>query len=46
MFGLGEDRDVLLFTCYTYRPDGRMIEFMQSYNRSDSCFFTVKVANN
>ena len=45
MLELGEDRNVLLFTCYTYRADGRTIEYMQSYNRSDSCFFTVKLTN-
>ena len=45
MLKLGDERDALLFTCYTYREDGRVIEFMRSYNRSDACFFTVKVSD-
>lgn len=45
MLKLGDNRNVLLFTCYTYRADGKTIEYMRSFNRSDSCFFTVKVAN-
>lgn len=37
-----DDKDALLFVCTSYRADGRAIEFVRSFNRSDACCFTVK----
>lgn len=32
----------LLFTCTSYDAQGRIVEFVRSFNRSDSCYFTVR----
>lgn len=36
------DSHALLFTCWSYRKDGRVVEFMRSFNRCDLCSFKVK----
>jgi len=42
MLDVDASTDALLFTCQSFREDGRIVEFMRSYNRSDACFFTIK----
>lgn len=39
---VGSCKDALMFTCLSYREDGRAMEFMRSFNRCDTCFFTVR----